>query len=117
MYWSAAFWTMGRTVVDPLSLIDCLVPEATGAAVVTTGAGVDTGAVVASVATTVGDAVGAVVAAGAGVPLEVQPATNASMATARKQSVIFMNEFHLVLMVFNHPFCGSYKRFFRHKLY
>ncbi len=38
MYWSAAFWTIGRTVVEPLILMVCFWPVETGAFGCCTGA-------------------------------------------------------------------------------
>jgi hypothetical protein len=42
IYSSAAFWIIGRTVVEPLILMVCLWPVETGAVVITTAAVVDT---------------------------------------------------------------------------
>jgi hypothetical protein len=120
MYWSAAFWTMGRTVVDPLILIVCFSPEITGAAVAAgiaaVAAGVPDG--IAKTDDAVGDATGAAVAAGEAVatgvvvPFPVQPATSASIRTAARHSVIFMNAFHFELMVVITTSTPGIKRFF-----
>ncbi len=71
IYWSAAFWTIGRTVVEPLILMVCFWPVETGAVVITAAGVVDAGACV--VATTVGDAVGTLQVVF--VPFPVQPAS------------------------------------------
>jgi hypothetical protein len=86
IYWSAAFWIIGSTVVEPLILMVCFWPVESGAVVVTCATGVEAGIWV--VATTMGDAVGAVVATVVFVPFPVQPAANASMITATMLKVI-----------------------------
>jgi hypothetical protein len=85
IYWSAAFWTIGRTVVEPLILMVCFWPVDTGAVVIIGAVVVDTGT---CAATTVGDVVGTVVATVVFVPLPVQPAANASITTATRLKVM-----------------------------
>jgi hypothetical protein len=89
----------------------CFSPVAAGAvaagiAAVTAGAS----DWIAETTAAVGDAAGiwAGVAAGALVWLPVQPATHASMRTAARHRVIFMNEFHFALMVFDHAFYAGH---------
>jgi hypothetical protein len=107
MYWSAAFWTMGRTVVDPLILMVCFWPEETGAAVVTGATKVtDCTAVV---ATTVGDTMGAWVATVVFVPSPVQPAKSiAQMSNAARLMVTSKYELLFAFMMFYHPFNVGY---------
>jgi hypothetical protein len=93
MYLSAAAWTIGRTVVDPLIFMVCFWPVETGALVVTGAAVVDwtagvLTAVVMTVAATVGLATGTCVAAAFVDPLLVHPAAIASMKTATRLRVI-----------------------------
>jgi hypothetical protein len=102
IYWSAAFWTIGNTVVEPLILMVCFWPVETGAVVVTGAAVVDTGAWV--VATTAGVAVGTWVVTGGFVSLPVQPAANASMNTATMLRITNKYEPFFTFMVFYHPF-------------
>jgi len=105
MYWSAAFWTIGRTVVDPLILMVCFWPDETGAAVVMGATKVTTGAGAAVVATTVGDAGGAWVATGVVVPLPVQPAKSiAKMSNAARLMVTSKYELLFAFIVFYHHF-------------
>jgi hypothetical protein len=107
MYWSAAFWTMGRTVVEPLILMVCFWPDETGAAVVTGATKVTAGA--AAVPTTVGDAVGAWVATGCVVPLPVQPAKSiAKTSNAARLMVTSKYELLLTFMVFYHTLYVGY---------
>jgi hypothetical protein len=111
MYWSAAFWTMGRTVVEPLILMVCFWPDDTGAAVVTGAAAVAAGAAV--VTTTVGDAMGAWVATGVFVPLPVQPAKSiAKMSNAARLIVTSKYELLFDFIVFYHHFAWAIKPFF-----
>jgi hypothetical protein len=108
MYWSAAFWTIGRTVVEPLILMVCFWPVDTGAEV-TTAAGVETGAGVATVAPTVGDAVGAWVATGVLVELSVQPAKSiAKMSNAARLTVMSKCELLFAFIVFVHQYYPGY---------
>jgi len=109
MYWSAAFWTMGRTVVEPLILMVCFWPDETGAAVVTGAAAVVAGAGAAVVAITVGDAMGACVATGVLVPLSVQPAKSiAKISNAARLMVTSKYELLCAFMVFYQPFYVGY---------
>ena len=85
IYWSAAFWTIGRTVVEPLILMVCFWPDATGAAVAAGAVAVTIGVAIAVVMTAVGTAVAAGVAAGAVVPLLVQPAIASAHDEQREQ--------------------------------
>jgi len=94
MYWSAAFWTMGRTVVEPLIVIVCFWPDDTGAVV-------DTGAGTCVFAAPVEGAVGAGVATVVFVPLSIQPATIIeAMSNATRLMVRNRNERLCVFMVF-----------------
>jgi hypothetical protein len=103
MYWSAAFWMIGRTVVEPLILMVCFWPAGTGAAVGTTATGVETGTAVG--AATVEDAVVARVETGVLVPLSVQPANSiADMSNAARLTVTIKCELLCVFIVFDHPF-------------
>jgi hypothetical protein len=109
MYWSAAFWTIGRTVVEPLILIVCFCPVETGAAVVTAGAGVETAAGAATVETDVGAAVCAGVATGVLVGLSVQPAKSiAKMSNAARLTVISRCELRFPFIVFDHEIYPGY---------
>jgi predicted alpha/beta-hydrolase family hydrolase len=84
----------------------CFWPVETGAWVVTCATGVETG--VRAVATTVGDAVAAVVATVVFVSFPVHPAANASMRTATMLSVNSKYELLFSFMVFYHPFYSMY---------
>jgi hypothetical protein len=111
MYWSAAFWTIGPTVVDPLILMVCFWPDETGAVVVMGATKVTAGAAV--VATTVGDAIGSCVATGVCVPLPVQPAKSiAKISNAVRLMVTSKYELLFAFMVFYHPFTWGIKHFF-----
>jgi len=109
MYWSAAFWTIGRTVVDPLIVMVCFWPVDTGAEVVTATAGADTAAGVFAETTAVGTAVGAAVATVVLVPLPVQPANSiAKISNAARLMVMSKYELCFAFIVFNHPFHVGY---------
>jgi hypothetical protein len=92
MYWSAAFWMMGRTVVEPLILMVWGWPDEAGAAVVAAGvANVPVDAGVAAGAPMVEDVAGACVATGFVVPLSVQPVNSiAEMSNAARLMVTRM---------------------------
>jgi len=92
MYWSAAFWTMGSTVVDPLILIVCLLPvdAATGVAagaVVVATAGAETAAGGVTASATEEAAAGAVVTTAFWESFAIQPAViaNRKIATRLKE--------------------------------
>jgi hypothetical protein len=118
MYWSAAFWTMGRTVVEPLILIVCLSPGVDGAAIAAGAAGGTAGAEPAVVRIAAGVGTVTCVATGFGAPVSVQPAnSSAQMSSAARPAVMDKQDILLDFMVFYHPFHGGYYTLFRHKLY
>jgi hypothetical protein len=114
MYWSAAFWTMGSTVVEPLILMVCLWPDATGVAVAAGAAAVMAGVPAASLIA--GEVTGTCVATGALVDGVVQPAASASMNTATRLKAMIENLLIFPLMVFYHPYYWRIYTDFRHKL-
>jgi hypothetical protein len=114
MYWSAAFWTIGRTVVEPLIVIVCRSPEedadACPIAAVEGTDGVPAAPAGAMLAACVW------VGAGALVSGVVQPAASARIITATRLTAITGNLFCFPLMMFYHPFDGVIYTDFRHKL-
>jgi hypothetical protein len=112
IYWSAAFWTIGRTVVEPLIVMLCFWPDAAGAgaAVVAATTGADTAAGVLAGATAA--AVAAGVAAGLAdevfVPLSVQPAIAIdAMSRMTRLKVTKRYELRFAFMVFHLSFHGG----------
>jgi hypothetical protein len=111
MYWSAAFCTIGRTVVEPLIVIVCFWPLAAGTAVVTAAAGADTAAGVFAGATAAGveTVVPAGVTAAVFDPVSVQPANSiATTSNAARPMVMRKYELLCAFIVFDQPFNAGY---------
>jgi len=120
MYASAAACAMGRTVVEPVTVILCFCAEVVDAVVVTEGVEI---AVVAVTAACVAMALAGVdvaegVAVDVVVPVLVQPATNIdTMSNAARHTVTNTYELWLGFMVFDHHIIPDQYTVFRHRIY